>query len=99
MVDSVPAPAVFNRKKTIQPSPPQRDSYLQLLKNIRGIWQMKDTPIGHHEECGTLQPPKQLAEVLSERMKIVFRRTHGAEMTQEDRDYLGIPPCAGECCP
>jgi len=32
-------------------------------------------------------------------MKIVFRNTHGTEMTQEDRDYLGIPPCAGECCP
>lgn len=51
------------------------------------------------EKCGNAQPPKEPSAAVIERMKLVFRRTHGADMTQEDRDFLGIPPCAGECCP
>ncbi|GEM_PF-2852577 len=58
-------------------------------------------PATHHinEKCGTLEGMEKLPDALIERMKIVFRRTHGAEMTQEDRNFLGIPPCSGECCP
>ena len=43
------------------------------------------------ENCGTLEDvvaPLPLAVV--ETMKIVFRETHGGEMTPEDREFLGI---------
>jgi hypothetical protein len=49
--------------------------------------------------CGTIEGQGSLSDALIERMKLVFRKTHGGEMTQEDRNFLGIPPCAGECCP
>ncbi|MBV9072134.1 MAG: hypothetical protein JOZ10_00770 [Acidobacteria bacterium] len=49
--------------------------------------------------CGNTHPPELLSEAVVERMKMVFRSTHGTEMTKKDRDYLGIPPCSGECCP
>jgi len=55
--------------------------------------------IAKEEKCGTAEPRVQLPEALIEKMKLVFRDTHGGEMTQEDRDFLGIPPCTGECCP
>jgi hypothetical protein len=51
------------------------------------------------QNCGTTEPRESHSEALIERMKIVFRKTHGAEMSQEDRNFLGIPPCTGECCP
>lgn len=50
------------------------------------------------ENCGNSTSLRTLSAALIERMKLVFRRTHGKEMTQEDRDFLGIPPCSGECC-
>ena len=56
-------------------------------------------PNAAHEPCGTLNDGGKLPDVLIERMKIVFRCTHGGEMTQDDRNFLGIPPCTGECCP
>ena len=43
------------------------------------------------EDCGTLEeaaPP--LPPAVVETMKIVFRETHGGEMTAEDREFLGI---------
>lgn len=43
------------------------------------------------EDCGTLQEAAvPLAPAVIETMKIVFRETHGAEMTAEDREFLGI---------
>ena len=51
------------------------------------------------DKCGNIQPPESPSEAAIERMQLVFRRTHGREMSQNDRDYLGIPPCEGECCP
>ncbi|HET9743301.1 MAG TPA: hypothetical protein VFQ00_11175 [Terriglobales bacterium] len=40
---------------------------------------------------GTLgEEPKPLPPVVVETMKMVFRETHGAEMTHEDREFLGI---------
>jgi len=51
------------------------------------------------EKCGNIQPPATPSTAAIERMKLVFRLTHDTEMSQEDRDYLGIPPCAGDCCP
>jgi len=51
------------------------------------------------EKCGNTRPFEVPSEAVIERMKLVFRSTHGKDMTQEDRDFLGIPPCTGECCP
>src|SRR5437868_8728309 len=51
------------------------------------------------ETCGNIQPPEEPSQAMMERMMLVFRITHGRDMAQEDRDYLGIPPCKGECCP
>jgi hypothetical protein len=46
------------------------------------------------EDTGTLEPcPEPLPAVVVETMKMVFRETHGGEMTPEDRDYLGITEC------
>lgn len=61
----------------------------------------KESDIVAEENCGSelSGPVEKLSEALIERMKIVFRATHGGEMTQEDRNFLGIPPCTGECCP
>ena len=43
------------------------------------------------EDCGTLnEAASQLAPAVIETMKIVFRETHGGEMTLEDREFLGI---------
>jgi hypothetical protein len=43
------------------------------------------------EDCGTLDEAGcQLAPSVIETMKIVFRETHGGEMTSEDRAFLGI---------
>jgi hypothetical protein len=43
------------------------------------------------EDCGTLdEAGSQLAPAVIETMKIVFRETHGGEMTLEDREFLGI---------
>jgi len=43
------------------------------------------------EECGTLQDiPVPLPAAVVETMKMVFRETHGGEMTAEDREFLGI---------
>lgn len=52
-----------------------------------------------HENCGNIKDFGVAPDPLIERMKLVFRRTHGEEMTEEDRNFLGIPPCSGECCP
>ena len=43
-------------------------------------------------ECnGTLEHQAvPLPAAVVETMKIVFRETHGAEMTAEDREFLGI---------
>ena len=60
---------------------------------------MEDSDISVEEKCGTVESHVKPSEALVERMKIVFRETHGGEMTQEDRNFLGIPPCNGECCP
>jgi len=60
---------------------------------------MEDSDISVEEKCGTVESNEKPSEALVERMKIVFRETHGGEMTQEDRNFLGIPPCNGECCP
>lgn len=43
------------------------------------------------ENCGTLEDvATPLPPSLVETMKMVFRETHGAEMTAEDRAFLGI---------
>jgi hypothetical protein len=43
------------------------------------------------DDCGTLDAAApQLAPAIIETMKIVFRETHGGEMTLEDREFLGI---------
>lgn len=43
------------------------------------------------EDCGTLQEAAApLPPAVVETMKIVFRETHGGEMTAEDREFLGI---------
>ena len=43
------------------------------------------------ETCGTLkQSDNPLPPAVVETMKIVFRETHGGEMTPEDREFLGI---------
>jgi hypothetical protein len=52
-----------------------------------------------HENCGNIKDFGAVPEALIERMKLVFKKTHGKEMTEEDRNFLGIPPCSGECCP
>ena len=51
------------------------------------------------EKCGNIKSSGAVPDALIERMHLVFRRTHGKEMTEEDRNYLGIPQCSGECCP
>jgi hypothetical protein len=61
--------------------------------------QIDELDMGEQKNCGTTSPGIKLPEVVIENMKLVFRKTHAGEMTQEDRDFLGIPPCAGECCP
>jgi hypothetical protein len=44
-----------------------------------------------HENCGTLEEAATpLPPSVVETMKIVFRETHGGEMTPEDREFLGI---------
>jgi hypothetical protein len=60
---------------------------------------MEHSDLKLDQNCGTIEPRGSLSDALVERMKIVFRKTHGGEMTQEDRNFLGIPPCTGECCP
>ena len=41
--------------------------------------------------CGTLEEgTKPLPPAVIETMKLVFRETHGGEMTAEDREFLGI---------
>lgn len=43
------------------------------------------------EDCGTLSDVSTpLPPAVVETMKIVFRETHGGEMTPEDREFLGI---------
>ena len=43
------------------------------------------------EDCGTLREVSTpLPPAVIETMKIVFRETHGGEMTPEDREFLGI---------
>ena len=43
------------------------------------------------EDCGTLEEAATpLPPAVVETMKIVFRETHGGEMTAEDREFLGI---------
>ena len=43
------------------------------------------------EHCGTLEDvASQLPPSVVETMKMVFRETHGGEMTAEDREFLGI---------
>lgn len=43
------------------------------------------------EDCGTLrEAAAPLPPAVVETMKIVFRETHGGEMTAEDREFLGI---------
>lgn len=43
------------------------------------------------ETCGTLEDvASPLPPAVVETMKIVFRETHGGEMTAEDREFLGI---------
>jgi hypothetical protein len=43
------------------------------------------------ENCGTLEDAATpLPPSVIETMKIVFRETHGGEMTPEDREFLGI---------
>jgi hypothetical protein len=59
---------------------------------------MEHSDLKLDQNCGTIEPRESLSDALIERMKIVFRKTHGGEMTQEDRNFLGIPPCTGECC-
>ena len=56
-------------------------------------------PQNAHETCGNIKEFGANPDALIERMKLVFRRTHGTDMTEEDRNFLGIPPCSGECCP
>ena len=42
------------------------------------------------EDCGTLgELSTPLPPAVVETMKIVFRETHGGEMTPEDREFLG----------
>ena len=43
------------------------------------------------ENCGTLEEAvTPLPPSVVETMKMVFRETHGGEMTPEDREFLGI---------
>ena len=43
------------------------------------------------ENCGTLEEADTpLPPSIVETMKMVFRETHGGEMTPEDREFLGI---------
>ena len=43
------------------------------------------------EDCGTLENvAAPLPPAVIETMKMVFRETHGGEMTPEDRVFLGI---------
>jgi len=43
------------------------------------------------ENCGTLEEAATpLPPSVVETMKIVFRETHGGEMTPEEREFLGI---------
>ena len=43
------------------------------------------------EHCGTLEDvASPLPPSVVETMKMVFRETHGGEMTAEDREFLGI---------
>lgn len=45
-------------------------------------------------QCGTLEDvASPLPPSVVETMKIVFRETHGGEMTAEDRQFLGIADC------
>jgi hypothetical protein len=73
------------------------------LSRLRDNWRfsprMEHFDLDVEQNCGTTEPRENPSEAVIERMKIVFRRTHGAEMSQEDRNFLGIPPCTGECCP
>lgn len=61
---------------------------------------MKKSNVSLKDKCGNdLSGRLQaLPATVIERMKLVFRATHGTDMGQEDRNYLGIPPCVGDCC-
>jgi hypothetical protein len=42
------------------------------------------------ESGTTCEAPAPLPPATVETMKLVFRETHGGEMTPEDREFLGI---------
>jgi hypothetical protein len=48
-------------------------------------------PAATTQDSGTLEEVSTpLPAAVVEAMKIVFRETHGGEMTPEDREFLGI---------
>lgn len=49
------------------------------------------TRMDENASCGTMENgPDPLPPAVVETMKLVFRETHGGEMTAEDREFLGI---------
>jgi hypothetical protein len=49
------------------------------------------TELDENASCGTVEGgPNLLPPAVVETMKLVFRETHGGEMTAEDREFLGI---------
>lgn len=49
------------------------------------------TETDENATCGTVEDgPNSLPPAVVETMKLVFRETHGGEMTAEDREFLGI---------
>jgi hypothetical protein len=75
-----------------------RLQFAGLIQQWRSSLGMEHSDLELDQNCGTIERRDNLSDALVERMKIVFRKTHGGEMTQEDRNFLGIPPCTGECC-
>jgi hypothetical protein len=60
----------------------------QPLRKVMNVEDHVEIPL---EDCGTLpEANAPLSPAVVETMKIVFRETHGGEMTAEDREFLGI---------
>jgi hypothetical protein len=65
----------------------------RIAARLQRSWRNMDTEesVLLPTDGGTLEnKPAPLPPALVETMKLVFRETHGGEMTPEDREFLGI---------
>ena len=68
-----------------------KNSLLVETLRSRKLMKIEETFSFAPENCGTLEEAvSPLPPSVVETMKMVFRETHGGEMTPEDREFLGI---------